>query len=182
MLLIQGKQQEIYDKNFDRNQQIYKVVRELKIRGANFNTQNKYGKTPLNIVMNAVTVEEDRDATESLLKWGANVYSFDIDGKCYLDTVYSRLKDLVSKYDTSQSSYDVRGFSTAREYVDPFGRTPLHEAALIENIPNLTFLLGHNADVDHQDNRGWTPLHEAVCANKITSLTITFSSIMLCLT
>ena len=47
--------------------------------------------------------------------------------------------------------------------VDKFGRTPLYDAVLSENIFSLQMLLGrYDIDVNFPDSRGFTPLHHAV--------------------
>src|SRR5690349_7649772 len=48
-----------------------------------------------------------------------------------------------------------------RPGVDPYGRTPLHYAALEGNVPAIESLLAAGASPNAQDDNGWTPLHFA---------------------
>ena len=49
----------------------------------------------------------------------------------------------------------------AREGVDPYGRTPLHNAVIAHDLDAVHGLLREGANVDAQDDNGWTPLHFA---------------------
>lgn len=160
------------------NERCYKNITWLLSKGLNINAQNLRGETPLCCFLKSCPWSEIEEGRKFLLQAGAFTHSFDIDGRRTLDVSNKRLdrEHLFAKYDTEQAETDTRNLDLILEekrslnYQDPFGRTPLHEAALQGKIAELNYLLEHGALVNCQDNRGWTPLHEAVFAKNVEAI------------
>lgn len=158
-------------------------VKYLLDMGADINTKDGNGKTPLHIASSQMT-NTDRYERESLVKFlldrGADTNSRDDNGKTPL--YYSSNYDLKTYYNfrndpTSRSRTvipDCNGLDVLDAMkllvergadinpIDNEGRTPLHY--IVRNVCGdvITFLLEHGVDINIKDHEGKTPIYYAI--------------------
>lgn len=59
---------------------------------------------------------------------------------------------------------------------DDMGSTPLHNAAVAENLETVRLLLDHGADINTKDSMGLTALHKAVAGGRLSSIRLLLDS------
>ena len=96
------------------------MASELLKRGANLETNDNYGCTPL---LNAVKYGAPESIVDILLKHGANVHAVSEDGKTVLHFAAQRDNEVMMR------KLIERNLSPTVNAEDIHGRTPLHDAA-----------------------------------------------------
>ena len=132
---------------------ILMAVQLLVDLGADTNSVNKHGQTPLHA---AAGGEKDcPEVCEILLKHGANINAVDVDE--------SQLLHLACKRGHEETMKLLLSYGADTNAVNKCGQTPLHTAASRENdCPELCeILLKHDTKIDAVDVYGSQPLHLA---------------------
>jgi serine/threonine-protein phosphatase 6 regulatory ankyrin repeat subunit B len=128
---------------------IPEVVRELLEHGANVNTADNEGETPLHIA----GWEGHVEVVQELLEHGANVNTADIYGRTPLHVAVWKGRAEVVR-ELLEHGANVNN-------ADKDGRTPLHMAGRKRRVEVVRELLEHDANVNTADIDGRTPLHTA---------------------
>ena len=155
----------------ERCRQQEELARLLVSRGADVNTADKRGVTPL-MLAHGKAIEYllsekaypdaydrsgktvamhhiyDDDELRLLWKCGADLTARDIDGNDLLllaPIEYETIKNLVNDFGLSVNTKNARGI------------TPLHRACDESNLPVIKFLIRHGADPNAEDEKGRTP-------------------------
>ncbi len=124
-------------------------VKELIVKGANVNTRNSAGNTPLL----CSTFRGFDDSTLVLIEHGADIKAQTISGYTVLHNAVQRGNLAVC---TLLLEKGADAYSTITN-----GTSPLLEAAKLRNKEICKLLLEHGAKVNVQNKRGWTPLLSA---------------------
>jgi ankyrin repeat protein len=162
------------------------LVKELLEKGAEVNSQNDWGQTPIS----AAAARDDQELFQLLYEKGADPNITDSDGWTayqYVaengDWLVEEYQDLITEVDLRKAEKNgkielVKELLEAREarenakygYSDELepnygknedGKTALHLAAAEGKVEVVNTLLAAGADKDIQDKKGNTPLHEA---------------------
>ncbi len=140
------------------------LVGWLLKKGANLNTKNNEGKTPLHyaVIDNKYdyVIDNKYDYFKFLLKKGANLNTQDNEGKTPL--YYALIDD---KYDYFKLLLE-KGANLNTQ--DNEGKTLLHCAVMNRRNNFIQLLLHNNADVDLKNLYGETPLHYAAKAGSLS--------------
>ncbi|KAI4212329.1 MAG: hypothetical protein LQ351_004899 [Letrouitia transgressa] len=131
-----------------------KIILELLINGANINSRDEAGWTPLTWAVSKGRV----NTTKLLLEKGADHLLHDRSGRLPIHYAAQRgdrhIVDLLAER-------DIYRFSNLSQK-NKFGETPLHLAASEGHVEVVQLLLTKNATIDVQDNMGRTALHRSV--------------------
>ncbi|GGP19728.1 hypothetical protein GCM10007981_04580 [Thermocladium modestius] len=126
-----------------------KKVKTLLEAGADPNTKDEYGSTPLHWA----ALKGHLDVVELLLKHGADPNVKDEDGSTPLhDAAWNGHADVVELLLKHGADPNVK---------DEDGSTPLHDAAWNGHADVVELLLKHGADPNTKNEYGKTPLHRA---------------------
>ena len=173
-------------KHIDENIECAKyldIIKLLLYRGADFNREDKKGRTPLYYAIRL----KKKDPFELLVKRGADINKEDKDGRTPLYyAILFKKKDLFELllqrgayinrddkdwrtplyYAIESKNKDLvkllvqKGADINRE--DKGGRTPLHMAALYDNKDLIKLLVKRGLDINREDKDGRTPLYYAI--------------------
>lgn len=122
-------------------------VRALVAAGADVNARNSEGLTPLH----AAAVGGDREIVELLLEKGADPLAADVHGCQPVHLTQSeRILQLLAARGAALDSRNLAG------------ETPLHKAALFDNVEMAEYLIAAGVDVNAERQDGATPLRIAL--------------------
>lgn len=139
----------------DSEDKIKQKITEFYHSNVDFNAEGEYhgyyGK-PLSFAAQFSTV----DVVDLLVDGGADINLTDKEGKTPLHSVMDDEK--MVKCLIEHAPTDIVSFVNKQ---DKYGRTALHEAALVSEVETVKMLIDVGADVNIQDKLGDTALHEA---------------------
>ena len=177
-----AQENSLLDYEFWETATIEDVTKALD-QGADVNTRNQSGHTPLNVALNVLNRNEnpDLDVVALLLDEGADIETRDNDGWTPLHSalVWSENPDFVELLlDKGADASEIELHLAARfgtpETIARLldvgrdvnggkdGWTPLHVAAAFNEAKVVALLLDRGADIEARSDYGWTPLHSAV--------------------
>ncbi|XP_044726605.1 putative ankyrin repeat protein RF_0381 isoform X3 [Chrysoperla carnea] len=128
------------------------IIKMLLVRGANINTQNRFGQTPLH---KAIENNDQVEIIELLLKHKADINAED---ECRKTPLFKAIENKNLKI--TKLLLD----NGANVKDDP---KLLHSATMGECTEIVELLLQHNADVNVKDGCGQTPLYNAIQNNRL---------------
>lgn len=125
----------------------------LLAKGANINTSNEKGCTPLNAAL-GFTFTDCREVAEFLIAKGADINAKDDIGNSPLQNVVmnGEYKGIAELLINKGAVLNAR---------NKWGNTPLHTAASFNRMEMAGILIAHGADMNVKNNEGLTPLQVA---------------------
>jgi ankyrin repeat protein len=174
------------------------IIRIILNHGADVDTQDDGGSTPLHLVISSAPFWDKEQAVGVLLEHGANINLRNHEGQTALHEAI-RCSSIITMHLILKHSPDVNAldnnsstplhlaisdvhFWDVEEAVGLLlerganinlrngqGQTALHKASLRCHTDIIGIILNHGADVDAQDNDGSTPLHLTISQGSMSS-------------
>ncbi|MBW4599776.1 MAG: ankyrin repeat domain-containing protein [Calothrix sp. FI2-JRJ7] len=145
----------------------YFGVELLISRGANVNTRDNYGDTPLHLISERYSISNFRDMVSLLVKNGADINAKDNEGKTALHITVTYRENFYLAESTIKYLLNIGADINAK---DVYGQTPLHiiskKSYDYHAYHIAEILLKHGADINVKDNQGKTPLALAQMNNE----------------
>lgn len=134
------------------------IVTKLFERGANIDSADYFGATPLMIAVKEHRVE----VLAKLIELGANIEAKDKNGETALFlAAYYHYYDILEKLINAGADINAK---------DKSGFTPLHIAVYMNDFNDIPKLISFGADIEAKDSNGRTPLFLSIDRGYIASL------------